>query len=214
MYLPAHFKEQDHEQLFRVIRQHPLGTLIIQGSQGLSADHLPFLLESAESGQGILKAHVARANPLWQEVLQGNAQALVIFQGSSAYLSPSWYPSKADTHQVVPTYNYVAVHAHGTLTVKDDATWLRGLLARLTRQFETGREVPWKMTDAPAEFIDRMLDNLVGIELEISHLEGKWKMSQNRSDADRNGVVTGLEKEHSPLASATAMEVKRLLSSM
>ncbi|WP_407363459.1 FMN-binding negative transcriptional regulator (plasmid) [Pseudomonas luteola] len=209
MYLPPPFKETDPAVLHRFVKEHPLGALVIQGSHGLSAEHLPFLLESEETGLGILKAHVARASQLWQEALNGHDETLVIFQGPSAYISPSWYASKLETHRVVPTYNYATVHAYGRIKVRDDAQWVRGLVARLTRAHEATQDTPWRMTDAPADFIDEQLSRIVGIEIHVSRLEGKWKMSQNRSEADRKGVLQGLHRESTPQATEAAAEMLR-----
>jgi transcriptional regulator len=211
MYLPNHFKETDPAVLHRFVKKHSLGALVIQGSHGLSAEHLPLLLETNEAGLGILKAHVARASQLWQEVLKGHDEALVIFQGPSAYVSPSWYASKLETHRVVPTYNYATVHAYGRIKVRDDVQWVRGLVARLTREHEATQDTPWRMTDAPADFIDEQLSRIVGIEIHISRLEGKWKMSQNRSEADRKGVLQGLHRESMPQAIETAAEMARVM---
>jgi transcriptional regulator len=190
MYVPAHFKSNDIERMHALIHACPLGTLVTQGPGGLTANHVPFELDRAAN---LLRCHVARANPVWSDALAGADEALVIFRGADAYISPSWYASKAETHRVVPTWNYIAVHVHGTIAIRDDATWLRGLLARLTRRFEATQAQPWKMTDAPADYIDAMLDEIVGIEIPIGRLDGKWKMSQNRSEADRIGVSEGLK---------------------
>jgi transcriptional regulator len=215
MYLPPHFQETDIAAMHALIRAHPLATLVIRGSAGFAADPLPFLLDAGagegDGGPGLLLAHVARANPLWREALAGNDEALVIFQGPSAYVSPGFYPSKAESHRVVPTYNYSAVHAHGRIAVHDDVRWLRGLVARLTRRFEAAEPQPWRMTDAPAEFIDAQLANIVGIEIRIERLEGKAKLSQNRDAADRRGVVDGLRARARGDDEAVALEVERRL---
>lgn len=211
MYLPAHFEETESSALHELMRSCGLATLVTQGSAGLCADHLPFLLDADEASPGMLRAHVARANPLWREALAGHDRALVIFQGPSAYVSPGFYPSKAETHRVVPTWNYSAVHAHGRITVHDDVHWLRGLVARLTRRFEANEPAPWRMGDAPAEYIDAQLRNIVGIEIAIDKLEGKWKMSQNRDGADRRGVVDGLRARAQDDDVAVAREVERRL---
>jgi transcriptional regulator len=211
MYLPAHFREDELVAMHALMRAHPLGTLVIHGGAGLSADHLPFLLDAVPGAAGVLLAHVARANPLWRAAMSGELDALVIFQGPSAYVSPGFYPSKAETHRVVPTWNYSAVHAHGRITVHDDVHWLRGLVARLTRRFEANEPAPWRMGDAPAEYIDAQLRNIVGIEIAIEKLEGKWKMSQNRDGADRRGVVDGLRARAQGDDVAVAHEVERRL---
>lgn len=205
MYLPKHFAETRPEHLQRVVREHPLGLLVHPGPEGADADHIPFLLDeaaSAEAPKGRLLAHVARANPLWQRCPSGTP-VLVVFRGPAAYISPSWYPSKADTHRQVPTWNYEAVHARGVLTVHDDARFLRGLLARLTRTHEAPLPAPWRMGDAPADFIDQLLQAIVGIEITVTAWEGKRKLSQNKAEADRLGGAAGAEAQgDSDLAAA------------
>ncbi|RAS21919.1 FMN-binding negative transcriptional regulator [Paraburkholderia bryophila] len=191
MYMPAHFEENRPEVLHRLIGEQPLGALITNGPNGLDANHVPFELDAAPAGGTILRAHVARANPVWQEV-STHADALVIFQGATAYISPNWYPSKHDAHRQVPTYNYMVVHAHGRIVVRDDETFVRGLVARLTRKMEAGEPVPWKMGDAPADFIAQMLGAIVGIEIEVTRLVGKWKLGQNKAAADRRGAAETL----------------------
>jgi transcriptional regulator len=196
MYMPAHFEENRPEVLHRLIAEQPFGALITHGPNGLDANHLPFELlapeaDAAAPGRCILRAHVARANPVWKEVA-ANPEALVIFQGPAAYISPTWYPSKHDTHRQVPTYNYMVVHAHGRIAVHDDESFVRGLVARLTRKMEAGEPVPWKMGDAPADYITQMLGAIVGIEIEVTRLVGKWKLGQNKDAADRRGAADAL----------------------
>ncbi len=194
MYTPAHFAEKRPEALHQLIREHPLGLLCRAGPQGLDADHLPFLLDAGRGPHGTLVAHVARANALWREVPAGGAvDALVVFRGAHGYISPNWYPSKHATHRAVPTWNYEALHVHGQLTVHDDERHVRGVVARLTRQHEAGEPQPWKMGDAPREYLDDMLRAIVGIELRITRIEGKRKLSQNRTAADQDGVVQALD---------------------
>jgi transcriptional regulator len=192
VYLPAHFEERRTEALHGLIRDHPLGTLVTLGIDGITANHVPFEIDPDPAPFGTLRAHVARANPLWREH-PGNADALVVFQGPAAYVSPSWYPSKRETGKVVPTYNYVVVHARGRLRFIDDPRWLRGLVERLTDRHEARREHPWKVSDAPEAFLESQLSAIVGIEMVPGSLIGKWKVSQNRPLADREGVVRGLE---------------------
>jgi transcriptional regulator len=193
MYQPAHFVESRPEVLQRLIREHPFGLLVTDGTSGLAANGVPFLLDpDPAGGPGVLRAHVARANPVWKEA-RSDRDSLVVFQGPQAYISPAWYPSKAEHGKVVPTWNYIAVHAYGPLKIVDDAEWLRRLLTRLTDLHESFSAVPWKVTDAPDAFIDQMLKGIVGIELPLTRLEGKWKLSQNRPEADRAGTVAGLE---------------------
>ena len=184
MYLPPHFAELRPDELHRIIHAHPLGMLVTHGAQGLDAEHVPFLFEPAAEGHGVLKAHVARANTLWQRCPTGTP-VMVVFRGAEAYVSPNWYPSKHETHRLVPTWNYQVVHVHGTLVIYDDEAFVRGVVARLTRQHEASEPRPWKMGDSAPEFIDGMLRNIVGIEVRITSLVGKSKLSQNREDRDR-----------------------------
>jgi transcriptional regulator len=193
MYQPSHFEEKRPEVLRQLMLAHPLGVLITLGPQGLNADHIPMEFDPEPLPYGKLRCHVARANPLWREHSK-EVEALVVFQGPSAYVSPSWYPSKQETGKVVPTYNYAVVHAYGTLRVVDDPEWLRALVDRLTRKNEAAQPQPWNVADAPEDYIQSMLRAIVGIEIEVSRLSGKWKTSQNRSLADRAGVARGLSK--------------------
>jgi transcriptional regulator len=199
MYMPAHFEENRPEVLHRLIAEQPFGALITNGPNGLDANHVPFDAQlvaeednpSASQSRFILRAHVARANPVWKEAAT-HPEALVIFQGPAAYISPTWYPSKHEAHRQVPTYNYIVVHAHGRIVVRDDEPFVRGLVARLTRKMEAGEAVPWKMGDAPADFITQMLGAIVGIEIEVTRLVGKWKLGQNKEAADRRGAADTL----------------------
>ncbi|KAF1029562.1 MAG: Protease synthase and sporulation protein PAI 2 [Burkholderia plantarii] len=194
MYLPADFVEARPDVLHALIRQAPFGALVTHGALGLDANHLPFELEATDDTPGVLHAHVARANPLWQQVANGDP-VLVIFRAMDAYISPNWYPSKHETHRQVPTWNYAVVHAHGRITVRDDARYVRGVLAKLTRRHEAAQPVPWKMGDAPADFLDGMIEAIVGIEIEITRLEGKTKLSQNKAPRDLQGAVDGLRAQ-------------------
>jgi transcriptional regulator len=191
MYLPTPFEETRPEALGRLIADHPLGALVTLGPDGLDANHLPFEFDEAAGAHGTLRAHVARANPVCRDAAV-QPEALVIFQGPSAYVSPNWYPSKHETHRQVPTYNYMVVHAHGRIAVRDDEAFVRGLVARLTRRMEAGQPVPWKMGDAPPDFIAQMLANIVGIEIEVTRLVGKWKLGQNKEARDRRGAAEAL----------------------
>jgi transcriptional regulator len=193
MYMPAHFEESRPEVLHRLIAEQSFGTLITNGPNGLDANHLPFEAhaDATDSSRLVLRAHVARANPVWQEVAT-HPETLVIFQGPAAYISPSWYPSKHETHKQVPTYNYMVVHAHGRIVVHDDESFVRGLVARLTRKMEAGETVPWKMGDAPPDYIAQMLGAIVGIEIEVTRLVGKWKLGQNKAAEDRRGAAQTL----------------------
>jgi len=191
MYIPDHFAITQPEALHRIIREHPLGALVTPGPAGLDADHVPFEFDPAMGLLGTLTAHVARANTLWQRCASGTP-VMVIFRGAEASVSPSWYPSKHESHRLVPTWNYEVVHAHGTLTVRDDERFVRGLVARLTRRHEAAEPRPWKMSDAPPEYIDQMLGLIVGIEIAVTSLVGKSKLSQNREPRDRLAAADAL----------------------
>jgi len=203
MYLPEHFAEHDPAELRRLIAEYPLGTLVTLATEGLSANHLPFELAAGAGPHGALLGHVARGNRVWQD-FSGEHEALVIFQGPSAYVSPNWYPTKAETHRHAPTYNYAVVHAHGRLIIHDDEKWLRGLLGRLTKRMEAPQPKPWKLGDAPQDYMQQLLGGIVGIEIEVSRLAGKWKVSQNRLPVDRNGAADGLRATGEPEAVAMA----------
>jgi len=190
MHRPPHFREDRLDVLHAAMRAHPLAALVTTGREGLVANHIPFLVED-DGEHGVLHAHLARANGQL-EALRGGGEALVIFQGPQAYVSPSWYATKAESHKVVPTWNYVAVHCRGTPRVIEDAAWLRDQIGRLTRSQEAGRPEPWGVEDAPADYIAAQIRGIVGLEIPIARIEGKWKASQNRSDSDRAGVAEGL----------------------
>lgn len=183
MYVPAHFEESRTEVLHDLITQHPLGILFTHGKSGLDANHVPFELQASQGSQGVLHTHVARKNPIWQDVADGD-EVLVVFRAGDAYISPQWYPSKYDFHKQVPTWNYMVVHAYGRITVRDDERYVRGVVARLTRTHEAFQAVPWKMTDSPADYIDTMLQAIVGLEIQITRLVGKSKLSQNKESRD------------------------------
>jgi transcriptional regulator len=186
-----HFVESRTEVLHDLISCYPLGALVTHGAQGLDANHIPFELDRAGGELGTLRAHVARQNEVWQLVKSGE-RVLVMFRAEDAYISPNWYPSKHEFHKQVPTWNYRVVHAHGRITVHDDERFVRGLVARLTRQHEASQPVPWKMGEAPQDYIDTMLKAIVGIEIEITQLVGKFKLSQNREVRDRLGAADAL----------------------
>lgn len=192
MYLPAHFAEARPEELARIIRAHPLGMLVTHDAQGLDANHLPFEFDPEAGVHGLLTAHVARANPVWRRCATG-IPVLVVFRGAEGYISPNWYPSKHEAHRQVPTWNYEVVHAHGLLTVRDDERFVRGVVGRLTRRHEADEPRPWKMSDSTPEFIDSMLRNIVGIEIAVTALEGKRKLSQNKDGRDRLGAAEALQ---------------------
>lgn len=192
MYLPSHFAQPDPAAIAQLLQSHPLATLVWTSAQGLTAEHVPLMLDrGADDGEhGTLRGHVARANPLWRE--SAGAAVLAVFQGAQAYVSPSAYPSKANNPKVVPTWNYAVVHAHGALRAVEDAVWLRALVGRLTDTHEAGRAQRWQVGDAPADYVAQMLAAVVGIEIPLTRLVGKWKHSQNRTAADRDGVIDAL----------------------
>ena len=196
MYNPPHFREERPDVLHRAIREHPFATLVTEGPGGIEANHLPFLLDAE---RGVLRGHVARANPVWKDA-RTTREALVIFLGPDAYVTPYWYATKAATGKVVPTWNYLTVHARGTLEFFDDAERLRALVTELTETHEAGRASPWAVSDAPSGYIDTMLRAIVGVELTITALEGKYKLSQNRDAADKDGVRAGLAAENPDIA--------------
>lgn len=192
MYIPAHFDESRIGALHNFIRQYPFGMLVTHGPEGLDANHIPFHLKADSGRHGILHAHVARANSVWREVADGD-DVLVVFRAGNAYISPNWYPSKHEFHKQVPTWNYMVVHAHGRITVHEDARFTRSVVAHLTRTHEAMEPAPWKMTDSAPNFIDGMLEKIVGIEIEIMRLDGKFKLSQNREGRDREGAGHALK---------------------
>ena len=200
MYTPEHFRVREPAARHRIMTPHPLGVLVTAHGGVLDANHLPFEFDPEGGPLGMLRAHVARANPLWQ---QGDGDVLVIFRGKESYISPNWYPSKHETHRLVPTWNYEVVHVHGRLVVRDDERYLRGVLARLTRTHEAQEPRPWKMGDSPASYIDTMLAAVVGIEITITAIEGKSKLSQNREPRDVQGAAETLrERGQAELAQA------------
>lgn len=193
MYQPIHFREDRLDVQHALIRSHPLGLLITAGPGGLMANPVPFLVAS-EGPLGILRAHVARANAQWRE-LTNLAECLVVFQGPQDYVTPSWYATKQQTGKVVPTWNYATVHAWGAPRVVDDPVWVRRQVGALTQMMEHPRAAPWAVDDAPIDFTEAQIRAIVGIEIPIARMEGKWKMSQNRNAADREGVVSGYRQQ-------------------
>ncbi len=206
MYLPQHFEETRVEELHRIISEYPLGVFVVNGANGLDANHLPFVLNPTAGAQGKLLAHVARANPIWKEVQDGD-EALVLFRAANAYISPNWYPSKHEFHRQVPTWNYQAVHVHGKIKIRDDERFVRGVVAQLTRVNEarTGSDRPWKMTDSSKEYIDQMLTAIVGLEIEITKMNGKWKLSQNKEERDRINAAEELCKRGDQVTSGAML---------
>jgi transcriptional regulator len=192
MYLPPHFEETRTDVLYALIEEFPLGALVTRVGNGLTANHIPFLVEQAHGDRSAsLIGHVARNSEVWRDP-GATPEAMVIFGGDSAYISPNWYETKQESHKVVPTYNYAVVHVHGPIVVHDDPKWVRALVGKLTKRMEQDQPVPWKMGDAPQEFLTEQIASIVGIEVPITRMIGKWKVSQNRVEADRKGAAIGL----------------------
>jgi len=208
MYLPKQFEETRHEVLHGLIRERPFATLVVMTSAGLSVDHIPLLVDATIGPLGILQGHVARANPILQATLL-DTDAVAIFHGPHHYITPSWYPTKQETGKVVPTWNYVVVHAYGRPRFIDDANWLRLQVNQLTQQHEGARDPSWAVADAPEDFLTKQLGGIVGVEMPITRLSGKWKLGQNRSEADRLGMIDGLRGEGDPMAEVLAEFTER-----
>ncbi len=189
MYLPKHFAQHDRQQLIALMRERPLATLITITPDGPGADLIPLEFHADEGEQGTLRGHVARANPLWQ---RAGTTALAVFTGPEAYISPGWYASKKEHGKVVPTWNYTMVQARGELRAVEDAPWLHALVNRLTDHHEATQATPWHVSDAPSDYVQQMLRAIVGIEIPLASLVGKWKVGQNGSAADREGTARGL----------------------
>ena len=204
MFTPLHFEESRIEVLHDLMRHHPLATIVTLSQAGqIDANHIPLLVCENIGPFGTLQGHVARANSLWSDARQ-DIESLAIFQGPEAYVSPSWYATKQETGRVVPTWNYAVVHAYGHLRVIDNTVWLKSLVERLTAEHESSHPQPWRVSDAPADYIQSRLGAIVGIEMTITRLQGKWKMSQNQPEANRAGVIDGLRSLRTPEASAVA----------
>jgi len=203
MYLPKRFEETRPEVLHRLVRERPFGTLVVMTSDGLSVDHIPFLIGERAGSLGVLTGHVSRANPILRAT-PADADAVAIFQGPDHYISPSWYATKQETGKVVPTWNYAVVHAYGRPRFIDDEQWLRGHVDRLTQHHEGARNPAWKVSDAPEDFLAKQIGGIVGVEIPIVRFSGKWKLGQNRQDADRAGMVEGLLRENETSADALA----------
>ena len=196
MYVPKHFDVPDPESVHDIIERHPFGTLFTNGKSGLDANHIPFHLNRAQGQLGALHAHVARANPVWQDIANGD-EVLAVFRAGDAYISPNWYPSKQKFRKQVPTWNYLVVHAYGRVTIHDDERYVRGMVGRLTRTHEAAQAQPWKMSDSPRDYIDMLLKAIVGIEIDITRLVGKSKLSQNKEAGDILGAGHALEERGS-----------------
>ena len=193
MYIPKHFEETDVAKMHELIRSHPLATLVTLTPSGLNANHIPLILTESDNEAGVLHGHVARSNPMWRDA-QREREVLAVFQSAEAYISPNWYATKEQTGKVVPTWNYAVVHAHGFMTVHEDAEWLRTQITKMTNLREASFPVPWKVTDAPADYIEKLIGAIVGIEIVVNRLEGKWKVSQNQPIENRAGVIEGLTR--------------------
>jgi transcriptional regulator len=202
MYLPAHFEENRVEVLHALMGEHPFATLLTQGAGELEANHLPLHLDPEAGPFGVLQGHVARANPIWKQAADG--EVLVVFHGPQAYITPSWYETKREHGKAVPTWNYVVVHGRGRLRTMNDPDWLLANLEALVAHHEAGFAEPWQIGDAPPDYIDKMLAAIVGIEIELTELKGKWKISQNQPPANRTGVVAGLRSLDTADAAAMA----------
>jgi transcriptional regulator len=210
MYIPAYFEESRIEVLHDLILTHPFSTLVTMSSIGINANHIPLHLIQEAGQYGSLQGHVARANPVWSDLVN-DVEALVIFQGPNSYITPSWYPTKQEHGKVVPTWNYVTVHAYGTLRVIDDPAWVKKQLESLTTQQEASFDKPWTISDAPVEFTDKMIGAIVGIEILITKLIGKWKVSQNQPALNQIGVMQGLESLGKSEATELATIVEKAL---
>src|SRR5262245_14465811 len=201
MYLPQQFEETRTDVLHSLVRELPFAALVVATDEGLSVDHIPFLLDEGSGLFGVLRGHVARANPILKAT-RVDMDAVAIFQGPDHYITPSWYATKQETGKVVPTWNYVVVHAYGRPRFIDDEEWLRRHVQQLTQRHEGMRDAPWKVSDAPEEYVAKQVGRIVGVEMQIVRLLGKWKLGQNRPEADQRGMIDGLllEKEGAALA--------------
>lgn len=199
MYLPTHFKQEDLKELFDLVENNPLGSLMVVHEGEIEANHIPLELDRSVDANGVLRGHIAKANPLFH-LLDNDQSAYVIFHADQSYISPNWYEGKQEHHRVVPTWNYRVVHVKGKIRKVEDDKYLRGVLARLTRTHEATQPVPWKMGDAPNDFIEEQLEKIVAIEIEINSIAGKFKVSQNRSAVDAENVAKALENENPQMA--------------
>jgi transcriptional regulator len=208
MYVPSHFAEPRIEVMQSLIRAHSLATLVVHSQEGLEANHIPLILRDDGSTYGTLVGHVARGNSLWK-LANPTIDVLAIFHGAESYISPNWYATKQETGKVVPTWNYAVVHAHGAMKVIDDKAWLLELITNLTDRHEAASALPWKVSDAPADYTDKLLSAIVGIEIPITRLVGKWKVSQNQPAANKQGVVDGLRSMKTEGTDAMAALVQK-----
>ncbi len=208
MYIPPHFEEPDADILYGLIENSALGVLVTNGKNGLDANHIPFELNRMQGSQGVLHCHVARNNPVWQDVADGD-EVLVVFRSADAYISPQWFPSKHEFHKQVPSWNYLVAHVYGRVKIHDDERYVRGNVARLTRKHEASQPVPWKMTDGPKDYIDMMLQAIVGIEIEITRLVGKAKLSQNKEARDMRGAGEALTRQGDVVIGSAMLEAAK-----
>jgi transcriptional regulator len=207
MYLPKQFEETRPEVLRALVKSHPLSTFVVVAGSEILANHIPLMLDPTQGEHGTLRGHVARSNPVWKHFVAG-VEALAIFQGTDCYITPNWYASKKSDGKVVPTWDYTTVHAYGQPRAIEDPVWLLELVTQLTEVHESGSPAPWQVADAPADYIDKMLRSIVGIEMPIRRIQGKWKVSQNRPVGDRLGVVAGLESQPGDESAAMAALVR------
>ncbi len=210
MYVPSHFEETRIDVLRALIRARPLATVVTLSSRGMEANHIPLHLVESQGPHGTLRGHVARSNPMWSD-RDGRAEALAIFHGVDGYISPSWYPTKREHGKVVPTWNYVVAHAYGPLRVIDDPAWLRGELESMVSRQEASSAEPWSIGDAPVDYVERMIAAIVGIEIAVSRLIGKWKVSQNQPAVNRRAVADALSQRGGPDDSEMARLVRQAL---
>ncbi|HVW03980.1 MAG TPA: FMN-binding negative transcriptional regulator [Vicinamibacterales bacterium] len=208
MYLPPSFEESRPEVLRDLMTRHPLATVVTLGADGLDANHLPLLYQAAPAPHGTLVGHVSRANRVWRDA-RLDVDALAIFHGPQGYITPAWYPSKADTGKVVPTWNYIVVHAYGRLRFLDDPTWLRNHVDALTATHEAAQTAPWSVSDAPSDYIDSLIKGIVGFELTVTRLLGKWKLNQNKTDAERGGLVRAMREQNDADTTTMAELIER-----
>ncbi|OAI13973.1 transcriptional regulator [Methylomonas koyamae] len=197
MYIPKHFDESRIEVMRALIRNYPLATLVTLSADGLNANHIPLHLTDDGSPYGSLRGHIARSNPIWTDFDQ-QTEVLAVFQSENAYISPSWYATKPQTGKVVPTWNYAAVHAYGKLRIIDDPAWIRRQLEAMTEEFEAGFPEPWSVADAPVDFTERLITQIIGIEISVTRLQGKCKVSQNQPPENRNSVIEALRASGQP----------------
>jgi len=207
MYIPKHFEVTDAKALLELIHDYPLATLVTTSASGLNANHVPMHITTMLEHYGTLRGHVARANPLLEDI-NGDNQSLAIFHGPNTYITPSWYETKKEHGKVVPTWNYAVVHVYGRVQIVDDPKWLRAQIETLTNQNEAQFSEPWAVADAPVEFTEKLLESIVGIEMKITKLVGKWKVSQNQPSQNRESVNAGLSTSNQLDAQKMAEFVK------